>query len=156
MKKIIFLIGLCACLSSCATIYTRETLQSTTFLDYRPYADADIFLSPDPYPGEFEPVGELYIVVDPAVVKNAVPEEDKFADNIYARNNLPPVKATTMPAEDLLEIAVKEAGLRGANGICNLSLEVQMVDYPYKKTWKAVLFMPAERYIIRGFCIKIP
>jgi hypothetical protein len=61
-----------------------------------------------------------------------------------------------MPAEDLLEIAVKEAGLRGANGICNLSLEVQMVDYPYKKTWKAVLFMPAERYIIRGFCIKIP
>lgn len=155
MKKITFFIVLCACLSSCATIYTRETVQSTTFLDYRPYAEADIFLSPDPYPGEFEPVGELYIVVDPAVVKNTV-AEDKFTDNIYAQNTTPPVRATRLAAEELLDIAVREAGLRGANGICNLSLEVQMVDYPYKKTWKAVLFMPAERYIIRGFCIKIP
>ena len=155
MKRIVSLILLCASLASCATIYTRETQQTTTFLDYRPYADADIFLSPDPYPGEFEPVGELYIIVDPAVVKNTV-EEDKFADNIYARNTAVPVKATTMAAEDLLEIAVKEAGLKGANGICNLSLEVTRVDYPYKKTWKSVLYIPAERYIIRGFCIRIP
>lgn len=151
MKRLIWILTALISMSSCAVL-TRETTKTTVFLDYRPYTEAGFFLSPNSYTGEYQPIGDLYIIVDPAVIPNT--NSNNSIDGIYAQQ-IVPVKGTKMSSEELLEIAVKEAGLRGANGISNLSIEVTTEHFGYNKG-KVSATIPVDRYIIRGLCIRIP
>ena len=149
MKKLIFLTVLSIMLCSCGII-TRDRIVTPLFLDFRPYSSSDFFLSPNPYNGDFEPVGELNIVVDPAVLRYDPSSANKYPDNIYAAK--PTVVQENIPASELLEIAVGEALKMGANGISNLKIEVSKEVYGYTKGSinKAI---DVDRYHITGFCI---
>ena len=149
MKKLILLAVFSAMLCSCG-IMTRDRIVTPLFLDFRPYSSADFFLSPNPYNGDYEPVGELSITVDPAVTRYDPSTTNKYSDNIYATR--PTVQEENIPASDLLEIAVAEALKMGANGISNLKIEISKDFYGYTKgsIKKAI---EVNRYHITGFCI---
>lgn len=151
MKRFLLLALLCIIACSCGVV-TRTRSITSLFLDYRPYTSADFFLSPNPYTGEFEPVGELNIIVDPAVFKIDYKSDNKFSDNIYSNPLSVPVTQELIPESELLEIAVGEALKMGANGISNLKIDVSTELYGYTKgTLKKAI--DVYKYHITGFCI---
>ena len=151
MKRFILLALLCIIACSCGVV-TRTRSVTSLFLDYRPYTSADFFLSPNAYTGDFEPVGELNIIVDPAVVEIRYSSANKFSDNIYSNAPRTPVTQELIPESELLEIAVGEAIKKGANGISNLKIEVSTEFYGYTKgSVKKVI--DVYKYHITGFCI---
>lgn len=149
MKKIIILAVVSIMLCSCG-ITTRNRIVTPLFLDFRPYTSADFFLSPNPYTGEFEPIGELNIRVEPAVKRYDPYTDTKFNDGIYSAK--PTVVQEDIPEADLLELAVAEALKMGANGISNLKIEITKDLYGYTKggIQKAI---EVDVYHITGFCI---
>ena len=149
MKKTIILAVFSIILCSCG-ITTRNRIVTPLFLDFRPYTSADFFLSPNPYTGEFEPIGELSVIVEPAVVKYEPKTETKYTDGIYAAK--PTVVREQIPASELLDIAVAEALKMGANGISNLKIEIRPTHYSYTKGF-VTKFIEVDEYHITGFCI---
>lgn len=150
MKKLIPILTAILVLSSCGVIQTREVQKRVLFIDYRPYADAGFYLSPNDYPGPHTPVGELNLVIDPAVVKV------DNNDSPYISNW---VTEKSLTADEILSMTVAEATKRGSNGISNLKIEVVTQDYLYYK--KEGLFgttgmtIPVNRYIVSGVLIRI-
>ncbi len=151
MKKLIFLTVLSIMLCSCG-IMTRDRIVTPLFLDFRPYTSAGFFLSPNPYTGDFEPVGELNLIVEPAVVKNEPTTTSKFSDSVYAPKTS--VVQEDISESELLELAVGEALKMGANGISNLKIKVSKEIYAYAKgsLRKAI---EIDVYHITGFCIEV-
>lgn len=143
MKRIIFLAICCLALSSCGVLQTRELQKEVLFLDYRPYIEAGLHLSPNDYPKPHTPVGELNILIDPKVV--AIDDWN--------------VKAEPLEAKELLKMAVDEAIIRGANGISNLKIEVVSQPYPYYRkeslAGTSYLTKNIDRYIITGVLIRV-
>ena len=41
------------------------------FLDFQPYTESGFFISPNPYTGQFSPIGEINITVQPALQPRA-------------------------------------------------------------------------------------
>lgn len=154
MKKFIYLLSFLLILNSCGVLQTREMQKSVMFIDYTPYIEAGFFLSPNDYPGAHTPVGELNLIIDPAVVQA---DQKKYQDNIYQQSNL--VYAKELNSKEILELAVSEATKRGSNGISNLKIEVVTQDYPYYKTTgllgASYMTMPVNRYIVSGVLIRI-
>lgn len=150
MKRIIILAVFSIMLCSCG-ITTRNRIVTSLFLDFRPYTSADFFLSPNSYTGEFDPIGELNIQVEPAVVRYDPNTIAKFTDGIYAAKFT--VAQEYISESDLLEIAVQEALKMGANGISNLKIGITKDYYGYTKgaIRKAI---EVDVYHITGFCIK--
>lgn len=154
MKKFIYLLSSLLILNSCGVLQTREMQKYVMFIDYTPYIEAGFFLSPNDYPGDHTPVGELNLIIDPAVVKA---DQKSYQDNIYQQSNQ--VYAKELNSKEILEMAVSEATKRGSNGISNLKIEVITQDYPYYKSEgllaTSVLTMPVNRYIVSGVLIRI-
>jgi hypothetical protein len=114
------------------------------FLDFQPYTEAGFFISPNPYTGQFSPVGEINIIVQPALQRPAKQVKGSFGDSMYASTGAPVVQEEIL-SEELLEMAVNEAKAQGANGISNFKcLRVSDANpiEPY-------------HYEITGFAIKI-
>lgn len=159
MKRITLITLVCIVVSSCGTLKTRDLQKTTLFLDYRPYTEEGIFLSPNAYTGQFEPVGQLELIIDPAVSRKTETPSAGYNDGIYKSSNTSiPVYYTPINAQELLDMAVSEAIKMGANGISNLKIIVEKIDYIYsegKGLFSTVSFTPIERYIVSGFCIKI-
>ena len=153
MKRLILLIITAICLASCSTLYPREVKKQVMVIDFRPYSEAGFFLSPSDYPGEYMPVGMLNMVIDPAVVKFKI-ESDTFEDSIY-QSSFPEMAEKPLSSQELIDMAVHEAAIRGANGIANFKIEVTTHDYAYRKGDFAALTMPVTRYVISGFLIRI-
>lgn len=159
MKRLAFIIISCLLLTSCSVLLTREMQKNVLVIDFRPYSDAGIFLSPGEYPGAYTPVGLLDMIVDPAVIRTNSTNEDGFEDGIYTEV-MPEVMPVPILSKELLDMAVHEALERGANGIANLKLEVRSERYAYKR-YNSIfssgdLTIPVEKYFISGFLIKIP
>lgn len=154
MKKFIYLLSFLLILNSCGVLQTREMQKYVMFIDYTPYIEAGFYLSPNDYPGPHTPVGELNLIIDPAVVKA---DQKGYQDNIYQQSNQ--VYAKELNSQEILELAVSEATKRGSNGISNLKIEVVTQDYPYYKSegllTTSVLTMPVNRYIVSGVLIRI-
>lgn len=154
MKRLILTLPILLILTSCGVLQTREMQKYVMFIDYTPYIEAGFYLSPNDYPGPHTPVGELNLIIDPAVVKA---DQKGYQDNIYQQSNQ--VYAKELNSQEILELAVSEATKRGSNGISNLKIEVVTQDYPYYKSegllTTSVLTMPVNRYIVSGVLIRI-
>lgn len=154
MKKILLMLCAIAALSSCGVLQTREMQKQVIYIDYRPYVDAGFYLSPNEYPGPHTPVGELKLIIDPAVVEL---DRSGFDDNLYY--SVKPAIEVPLNAKEVLEMAVKEAARRGSNGISNLKIEVVTQDYMYYKQNGLLgttgLTMPVNRYIVSGVLIRV-
>ncbi|MBR5660642.1 MAG: hypothetical protein IKW99_03740 [Bacteroidales bacterium] len=96
-----------AAFSGCGAINPQYSQTVTTsFLDFRPYTEAGFFISPDPYPGTYDPIGQFSIEIIPA--KNA--------------------SGVQMPSsKEILDIAYIEAQEKGANGISNFHMIIDEV-----------------------------
>lgn len=154
MKRFTYLMLSLLILNSCGVLQTRELQKHVMFIDYTPYTEAGFFLSPNDYPGEHTPVGELHLIIDPAVLKA---DQKGYQDNIYQQNNQ--VYAKDLTSKEILEMTVSEATKRGSNGISNLKIEVVTQDYPYYINegllTTSALTMPVNRYIVSGVLIRI-
>lgn len=154
MKRLIYLLTVLVILNSCGVLETRELHKQVLFTDYTPYIEAGFYLSPNDYPGPHTPVGELNMIIDPAVVKA---DQSGYRDNIYQQKDQ--VHEVELNPQEILEMAVSEAIKRDSNGISNLKIEVITIDYPYYKTkglfGTAALFTPVNRYIVSGVLIRI-
>lgn len=151
MKRIILLLTSAFILASCAV--TRGRFVSTYFLDFRPYSEAGFFISPNPYPGDFVSIGELSITVEPAILPSSkVPASDKkFEDGIYGAPPSSGAYTETIPASELLDMAVAQALKVGANGLANFKCQAiystEVSRYGSSKT--------LSHYEISGLCISI-
>lgn len=128
----------CALLSSCASFTPASRSVVSVFLDYRPYMSEGFFISPDPYPGSCEILGELALEVRPGQME--IDEVSvAFFDSVTYRNNKY-YGYERISYETLLDTAVSKAKATGADGLVNFS--IQKVDglHPY--------------YIVTGVCIK--
>lgn len=122
MKKILILVAAVLLAASCS-VMMRDRVVETYFIDYRPYAEAGFFLSPDPYPGEFDALGELLIEVTPAIVPAPTKGPGtKYIDGAYKSASSGIMRETISGAE-LVEIAYKKAVELGADGIADFRVK---------------------------------
>lgn len=143
MKRLILLAVAVIVMCSCS-VMTHQRYVSTMFLDFQPYTESGFFISPNPYTGQFEPVGEISIYVQPALQRPAKQIKGSYEDGLYVPNNASVVQESISSAE-LLEMAVKEARDKGADGISNFKC-VRISD---------VSEIEPYHYEISGFAIKI-
>lgn len=142
MKRIALLFFI-AVISGCSAL--KPTARSITpyFADYRPYAAESFLISPNPYTEEFESIGEIEIVITPALKQ--YPEEGSAYD---ARGRY--IDYEDISHDELLKIAVEEAKSRGADAIVNFSIS----KTPISASDTAGSYAAGEEYRIKGFCIK--
>ena len=138
MKKIVlFLIAVFA-LASCSTFVPLQKATYATFLDYRPYNSEGFFLSPEPYVGECEFIGELFIEV--------LPEQKAIKDGAYDSYDALSYYGgkwygfERLSYAEILQTAVVRAVSMGANGISSLKIEKHNGTRPF--------------YTVTGLCIK--
>lgn len=126
----------------------------TSILDYRPYTDEGLFISPNPYPEAHKTLGEIHIEVYPGTSKSQnfstiANNGNKFQDPLYwsVRTNgkVKEIYENFEP-QDLLELCVQEAVKLGANGVSNFHFES---IYRYTRT--GTIF---DHYEINGLAIK--
>lgn len=115
------------------------------FLDFQPYTEAGFFISPNPYTGQFSPVGEINITVQPALQQPARQIKGAYNDAVYAPKNGAGVVQEEILAEELLEMAVDAAKAKGANGISNFKC-IRVLDANPLEPY---------HYEITGFAIRI-
>lgn len=129
---------LASLLSSCSTFIPASRTTTSVFLDYRPYMSEGFFISPDPYPGGCETLGELALEVRPAQMEIDELSVAYFDGVIY--RNMKYYGYERISYETLLKTAVDKAKSTGADGLVNF--EIQKVEglHPY--------------YIVSGVCIK--
>lgn len=144
MKRIIIFLAAILTFSSCGSmLQTRDLQKQVLFVDYRPYIDAGLHLSPNDYPKPHTPVGELNLIIDPEII--AI---DDWS-----------VSEKSLGAKELLKMAVDEAIIRGANGISNLKIEVVSQPYQYyrRESLLGTTFLTknVDRYVIRGVLIRV-
>ena len=132
MKRIIVILAFLAVMSSCGVMQPKGEI--VRFLDYRPYTEAGIFLSPYNYTGKYEPIGQIDIEVYP----------EQVTDGIY-------ISYKEVTADQLLEKAVKHSLGKGANGIANLSIKT-IYNVTYNRYGSS---RTLSHYEITGFLIRI-
>lgn len=133
--------------TSCAIFKPQQRSYSISFLDYRPYTSEGFFISPDPYTGEFEALGELYLEVQPEQKEIDIKNKDNYDSIVYWGTQA--YGFERINHAELLEMAVKRAVSVGANGIANIRIT---------KTTGAIINASVAStsivYKIEGLCIK--
>lgn len=147
MKRILILLLALICVSSCATFKPQQRSTYSYFLDYRPYTSEGFFVSPDPYTGEFESLGELYMEVFPEQKEINIDDKDKYDRVVYWGTQA--YGFERIAHAELLEMAVKKAESMGANGIANLKIEKHSESSINASTASSRIV-----YNIYGLCIK--
>lgn len=142
MKKLAIIFAAIVVLVGCATVKETRRVVLTSFSDYRPYAAEGFLISPNPYTYNFESVGEIDIVVEPAMVK-------ELTEGLYY--NYETLVYETISYDELVKIAVDEAKAKGADALVNFSIVKEKISHPNKLhggyTYSTI-------YYIKGFCIK--
>ncbi len=156
MKKFFFFLLASLLLASCATAYKPvDRTVSVNFLDFRPYLNSGFFISPDSCPDEFEPIGELSIVVYPADIARPVntgKSLTKMMDGVYDKSGLSTSTYTKedISSEELLRLIVDEAISVGADGLSDLKMSASYETHTTKySTWTTI-----SHYEISGVGIK--
>ena len=148
MRKYFLILALALMAASCATFKPQQRATFVAFLDYRPYTCEGFFISPNPYTGEYEPLGELYIEVMPEQKEIDYDQREKYDHPVYWGTQM--YGFERINHAELLEMAVKKAVGLGANGIANFSIK--------KVTNSSINGSVASStitYQIEGLCIKI-
>lgn len=138
----IIIVSAMMAISGCGT----PTQIYTSILDFRPYSDEGLFISPNSYPEAHKTLGEIYIEVHPGKSMAYDKSDSKFQDPLYGRRSSRQVYEN-FKSEDLLELCVQEAVKLGANGVSNFRLKA---IYTYTRNGR--LF---SHYEITGLAIKI-
>lgn len=146
MKRLLIFAVVAIVASSCSVL-THQRYVSTMFLDFQPYTEAGFFISPNPYTGEFSPIGEISITIQPALMPKTkvIRGTGDYTDGLYAQKNNANVVQEDIPASELLDMAVREAKAKGANGISNFKCLVVYDTDPIEP----------RHYEISGFAISI-
>ncbi len=147
MKKFITLLSAAVIITSCGSIKPASRIVSTSFLDYREFTKENFLLSPDPYPAEYEAVGEIQILVIPEVKKGYAPPQ--LAKPTANGLPSPVVYMENITYNELARLAVDEAKRLGADAIVNFSI-VEKDRIPAHKAKN----QSTTQYVINGFCIK--
>ena len=146
MRKLAILLSFAAILSSCSTIKPIPRIVSTSFADYRGYTQEGFLISPNPYTSDFESVGEINIIVTPAIKRS----NSTHADGIYYTNSSS-YDYEQIPYDELVEIAVKEAKAKGADALVNFSIARETVSQVDRFHGRYIV---GYAYNISGYCIK--
>ncbi|MGQ8336153.1 hypothetical protein ACUNWD_06340 [Sunxiuqinia sp. A32] len=147
MKKIFYVIIL-SLLVGCAVMpRPREVLHFN--YDFREYSEQGFFISPNPYIGEYKPLGLIKIEVFPGQVKELNNESENKLDTPYISKNSTFYVDEEIRTDELLDILVKQAKNMGANGIVNFkAYEDFIVSFH-----KGVKYSRFEKYRLEGFAI---
>lgn len=137
MKKFFIAIVAVVTITSCSTMKETQRTILTSFSDYRQYAAEGFLISPSPYTYDFESVGEIDIVVEPAMVKVVKSQYYNYETLVYE----------TIPYDELVKMAVDEAKAKGADALVNFTITKEYV----RDTHGLINEM---YYNITGFCIK--
>lgn len=124
--------------ASCSVYIPLPKATHATFLDYRPYTSDGFFLSPHPYSGECEFLGELHIEVMPEQVKIEDGRYDSY--DALSFHNGKWYGFERISYSEILQTAVVRAASMGANGISSLKIEKHNGHRP--------------SYTVTGLCIK--
>lgn len=133
-------------ISGCGT----PTQIYTSILDFRPYSDEGLFISPNSYPEAHKTLGEIYIEVHPGKSMVYYKSNSKFQDSIYESaqtGRSTKLVDDNFEPQDLLELCVQEAVKLGANGVSNFHFKPI-----YIYTRNGAIF---DHYEITGLAIKI-
>lgn len=142
MRKILLIIASIALLTSCSTLKPTERMAFTSFVDYRPYSESGFLLTPQPYQGDYDSVGEISIYVVPAFLK-LKEDFDYMSGEWYT------YKFETIKLEEIVELAVKEAIEKGADAVSNFSITSEKISRGNGRTYSR-----GDAYRVTGFCIK--
>lgn len=142
MKKILFIIPAILLLAGCAVLKPTERSVDAYYADYSKYAEAGFLISPDPYTGDFESLGEIEILITPAI------KEYKGNDGYNSRERYLDYELITH--DEIVEIAVEKALAKGANAIVNFSISTENISKG--DAWGQIAI--GAKYTVKGFCIK--
>jgi hypothetical protein len=148
MKKYLILFLALVLISSCATVKPAQRIVDETFLDYRPFTKDGFLLSPNPYPSEYEAVGEILIKVVPAM-KGQYTSSMSDYDTAMQPQGKYVVAMENITYQELAGIAVAHAKRLGADALVNFRIS-KLDRHPYRK-WKN---WATSEYVISGFCIE--
>lgn len=136
MKKALVILASLMLITSCATIKPAQRIVTTGFIDYQEFSKEEFMLSPDPYIGEFEPIGELKINIVPALKSSQV-----WGQSAKITREL-------VTYQEMAQIAVSKAKGIGADALVNFEIKIEP-RYPTRKdkNWCNI------QYFVSGFCI---
>lgn len=125
MKRIMILTAAAMVLTSCGALFMpyepQQRMELASFLDFRPYTSAGFFISPDAYTGEYEPIGQLYLIVMPEEKEISESKRSKYDEPHYMNGIL--YGYEFIPYADLLDKVVAKAMEMGADGIADFKLK---------------------------------
>jgi hypothetical protein len=142
MKKLFIAMVAIMTFIGCSTMKETQRTILSSFSDYRQYAAEGFLISPNAYTYNFESVGEIDIVVEPAMVKVLV-------ESIYT--NYETLVCETISYDELVKMAVDEAKAKGADALVNFSITKERV--PQTNAMNGG-YTPDHVYYVKGFCIK--
>lgn len=145
MKKLFIVISFAVLCASCSTIRPTQRVCQTVFSDYRQYTEQGFLISPNAYPNEFEAVGEVNIIVTPALIETEIQSQYTGGGTRMG------VAYEIISYDELVAMAVKEAKSKGADALVNFTIDVQeikSVDQMYGG------YTTGYKYYVKGYCIK--
>jgi hypothetical protein len=139
MKRIAIIAALVA-ITSCATIKPTERKVYTYVSDYTAYSQAGFLITPQPYHGYYESIGEIDMHITPAFEQAA---KEKYGELWYTYG------FETISSDEIVNMAVKQAVNMGADAISNFSITYKEIV----RTYSGHNYIGYE-YHVKGFCIK--
>jgi uncharacterized protein YbjQ (UPF0145 family) len=126
----------------CSVHTTNERITKEYVYNFKKYTEEGFFISPDPYPNEFKPLGLITIHIYPGKKKQTKKEEGFGGGEyeVYIEESISPYEC--------LDNLVKKAKDMGANGLSNFNFEVNWI-YDNRTD------ISEKVYIVSGFAIKI-
>lgn len=143
---IVLVLGLSAC--SPKLIPTERKVQAYYF-DFSDYYKEGFLISPDPYTKDFESCGTLLVKVTPAKILQKATREFDAINGLYAKPE--ELIQEEISADELLNIAVKEAKSKGANAIVNFKC-IEIYSSFYSEVSKRYISY-LTHYEVSGFAI---
>jgi hypothetical protein len=159
MNKLIFFLGIAVLLNSCYNPISTSTLKpndrKVTYFsfDFRPYNQKGFYFSPYPYPGKFEPIGQIFVEIIPeckirVISQKIIRRSNNFEESIQTKEIL---DCENVSADYMLELLYNKAIELGADGI--VSLIAFNNDEVIEASNIAHLNI-SNKYKIQGFAIK--
>jgi hypothetical protein len=149
MKSLFLAALLLFSLCSCVTMAPMERRVITDVYDFRPYSEKGFYITPNPYFGEFDPIGQIYISIFPGrkeiTTKN---EKGGFGEETETTS----MRTETISSEEMMELIYKKAIDLKANGISNFKMQ-----YVYSTLYDAASHTQLkilDHYELEGFAIK--
>lgn len=125
----------------------RETI--CEYVDLSVYADADFLFTPNEYKGDYAPLGMIYFIVDPAVVKKSMPS--KYG---YSGGSSTVTESETISYQEFADMVFKKATAMGGDAITNFQIEKREWVFGDANQYSPVRPRVYYKYYVQGFCIK--